>query len=177
MTNYRRANIAGAAYFFTANLADRRETLLTDHIGLLRAAFQYVRDRHPYTTEAIAILPEHLHVIWTLPAGDADFSTRWRLLKTEFSRRLPEGERRTASRADKGERGIWQRRYWEHLIRDEQDFARHVDYIHMNPVKHGYVQRVSDWPYSSFQRFVEAGMLPPDWGGGADMKVNCGERE
>ncbi len=174
MTNYRRANIVGAAYFFTVNLADRRETLLTEHIDSLRVAFQYVKDRHPYTTDAIVILPDHLHAIWTLPEGDADFPTRWRLLKTEFSRRLPAGERRTASRIAKEERGIWQRRYWEHMIRDEHDFARHVDYIHMNPVKHGYVQRVSDWPHSSFHRFVEAGILPPQWAGGSDAEVNCG---
>ena len=177
MTNYRRVNIAGAAYFFTVNLADRREALLTEHVGSLRAAFQYVRDRHPYTTDATVILPDHLHVIWTLPEGDADFPTRWRLLKTEFSRRLPEGEKRTASRVAKGERGIWQRRYWEHMIRDEHELARHVDYIHMNPVKHGHVQRVSDWPHSSFHRFVAAGILPPEWAGGADADVNCGERE
>ncbi len=177
MTNYRRANAAGASYFFTVNLADRNGALLTEHIGSLRAAFQYVHERHPYTTDAIVILPDHLHAIWTLPEGDADFSTRWRLLKTEFTRSLPAGERRTESRTARGERGIWQRRYWEHMIRNEQDLARHVDYIHINPVKHGYVRRVSDWPHSSFHRFVAAGILPPDWAGGTGADVNCAERQ
>ncbi|HKB59895.1 MAG TPA: transposase [Gallionellaceae bacterium] len=177
MTNYRRSNIAGATYFFTVNLADRRKTLLTENVGLLRAAFQYVQERHPWTTEAIVILPDHLHAIWTLPPGDADFSTRWRLLKTEFSRKLPHAEKRTASRISKGERGIWQRRYWEHMIRDEGDFERHVDYVHINPVKHGYVQRVADWPHSSFHRFVAAGILSPDWAGSTNEEIDCGEPE
>ncbi len=177
MTSYRRANIAGATYFFTVNLADRRESLLTDHIGLLKNAFRYARDRHPFAMEAVVILPDHLHAIWTLPPGDSDFSTRWRLIKTEFSRKLPLGEERTASRISKGERGIWQRRYWEHLIRDDQDFARHVDYIHINPVKHGYAQQVADWPHSSFHRFVGTGILPHDWGGSAEAGMICGERD
>lgn len=176
MTNYRRANVPGATYFFTVNLLDRRSTLLTDHIGLLREAFQYAQKRHPYTTEAIVILPEHLHVIWTLPPDDADFSTRWRLIKTEFTRGLSQSEERTASRASRGERGVWQRRYWEHMIRDEQDFARHVDYIHYNPVKHGWVKRVADWPHSSFHRFVSNGILPQDWAGASAIQTNCGER-
>ncbi|HKB58473.1 MAG TPA: transposase [Gallionellaceae bacterium] len=175
MTNYRRANIAGATYFFTVNVADRREALLTRHIGLLRAAFQYVQERYPCTTEAIVILTDHLHIIWTLPPGDADFSTRWRLLEAGFSRKLSGEEKRSASRISKRERGIWQRRYWAHLIRDEEDLARHVDYIHINPVKHGYVKRVADWPHSSFHRFVAAGMLPPDWAGSADVEIDCGE--
>ena len=177
MTNYRRANIAGAAYFFTVNLSDRNGALLIEYIESLRAAFQYVQQRHPFTMDAIAILPDHLHAIWTLPEGDAGFSTRWRLIKTAFSRSLPDGERRSKSRIAKGERGIWQRRYWEHLIRDEQDFARHVDYIHMNPVKHGHVQRVSDWPHSSFHRYVAAGILQQDWAGGEGAEMDCGERE
>ena len=112
----------------------------------------------------MVVLPDHLHAIWTLPWDDADFPLRWRLIKTWFSRNLPLGEHRRASRVDKGERGIWQRRYWEHLIRDEIDFARHVDYIHWNPVKHGFVARAKDWPYSTFHRFVRDGVLTEDWG-------------
>jgi putative transposase len=111
-----------------------------------------------------------------LPDGDSDFALRWRLIKTVFSRGLPHGERRSDSRRSRAERGIWQRRYWEHLIRDEADFARHVDYIHINPVKHGLVARVADWPHSSFHRFVQAGILPLDWAGDAGVELDCGER-
>jgi REP-associated tyrosine transposase len=167
MTNYRRHRIAGGCYFFTANLAERRSRLLTEHIDLLRAAFRYTRSRHPFTIDAIVVLPDHLHAIWTLPEKDRDFALRWRLIKATFSRRLPTGERISLSRAAKGERGIWQRRYWEHAIRDDNDFARHMDYIHINPVKHGLVNRVRDWPYSSFHRLVRQGVYPVDWAGEA----------
>jgi putative transposase len=132
------------------NLADRQRALLTDHIDLLRAAFRHVRARHPFTIEATVILPDHLHAIWTLPDGDADFPLRWRLIKGAFSRGLPRGERISASRAGRGERGVWQRRYWEHTLRDETDFTRHLDYVHFNPIKHGHAEQVRDWPYSSF---------------------------
>ena len=143
MPNYRRARIEGASYFFTVNCAERRGNhLLTENIGLLRNVFRQVKVGHPFTIEAICVLPDHLHCIWTLPPGDADFATRWTLIKAGFSRALPVGERRSESRKKRGERGIWQRRYWEHLIRDEQDFERHADYVHWNPVKHGWVQRV-----------------------------------
>ena len=147
MANYRRNLLAGGSYFFTVNLADRRRELLTEHVDLLRAAFRQVRARHPFSIEAAVILPDHLHAIWTLPDGDADFATRWRLIKSGFSHALPGGERISASRAAKSERGIWQRRYWEHTLRDEEDFARHLDYIHFNPVKHGHTLRVRDWPF------------------------------
>jgi len=165
MANYRRNFLPGGSYFFTVNLADRRRALLTEHIVLLRAAFRQVRARHPFAIEAVVILPDHLHAIWTLPDGDADFSTRWRLIKSSFSHALPRGERISASRAAKGEREIWQRRYWEHTLRDGDDFARHLDYIHFNPVKHGHAIRVRDWPYSSFRRWVRFGAYPDDWGG------------
>nr|WP_298132341.1 transposase [uncultured Pseudoxanthomonas sp.] len=175
MTSYRRAFIPGATYFFTANLADRRTTLLVDHIDLLRDAIRYTRHRHPFDIDALVVLPDHLHALWTLPAGDADFPLRCRLIKTWFSRQLPRVEHRRMSRVDKGERGIWQRRYWEHLIRDEVDFARHVDYIHWNPVKHGHTPRVVDWPYSTFHRFVRDGVLAEDWGWEGD-DAGFGER-
>jgi putative transposase len=121
--------------------------------------------RHPFEIAATVVLPDHLHAIWTLPEGDADFALRWRLIKSAFSRELPDDERISASRARKAERGIWQRRYWEHTLRDENDFARHFDYIHFNPVKHGHVGRVTDWPYSTFHRMVQLGVYPEDWGG------------
>jgi putative transposase len=177
MTNYRRNFISGGSYFFTVNLADRRLRLLTEQIALLRTATRYAQVRHPFEIAAAVILPDHLHAIWNLPEGDADFALRWRLIKSAFSRGLPSGERISASRARKAERGIWQRRYWEHTLRDENDFARHFDYIHFNPVKHGHVGRVSDWPFSTFQRMVKLGVYPQDWAG--DMRddgTGFGER-
>lgn len=109
------------------------------------------------------ILPDHLHCIWTMPDGDADFGTRWSLIKAGFSRGIAGGELRRESRIKRGERGIWQRRFWEHLIRDEDDFRNHVDYIHINPVKHGHVRRAIDWPHSSIHRFVRDGLCDPAW--------------
>jgi putative transposase len=167
MADYRRNFVAGGTYFFTVNLADRRRALLTEHIGLLRASIRSVRARHPFTIEAAVILPDHLHMIWTLADGDAAFATRWRLIKSAFSHGLPGGEALSASRAGKGERGIWQRRYWEHTVRNDDDFVRHLDYIHFNPVKHSHAARVHDWPYSSFHRWVGLGAYPKDWGGDA----------
>jgi putative transposase len=177
MTNYRRNFLPGASYFFTVNLADRRLRLLTEHVGALRSAFRKTRTHHAFTIDAIVVLPDHLHAIWTLPDGDADFALRWRLIKSAFSRALPRGEQVSRSRAEKGERGIWQRRYWEHTLRDEADFARHVDYIHFNPVKHGHVTRVLDWPHSSFHRMVRLGICPADWAGDAEESgAGFGER-
>jgi putative transposase len=141
VTNYRRNFIRGGSFFFTANLADRRLRLLVDYIDLLRQAFRYVRRRHPFDVEAIVVLPDHLHAIWTLPEGDADFSLRWRLIKSAFSRGQLGGERISASRATKAERGIWQPRYWEHTLRDERDLARHTDYI-FNGGRHQVVELV-----------------------------------
>ena len=167
MTAYRRDKTAGASYFFTVNLLDRKSGLLTKHIDVLRDAHQKVMKSHPFCLEAMVVLPDHLHAIWTLPPSDDDYSMRWRLFKSHFSRSLSiqPSERISDSRQSKGERGIWQRRYWEHLIRDADDFNRHVDYIHFNPVKHGHVTLVKDWPYSTFHRFVRDDALPLDWGG------------
>ncbi len=150
MSNYRRNFTKGGSYFFTLTLADRRSSLLVDQIGLLRQSFRHVRQRHPFRIDAIVILPDHLHCIWTLPKGDDNYPTRWRLIKAAFSRQLPKTEETTVSRYHRGERNIWQRRYWEHSIRDETDFRHHVEYIHHNPVKHGYVQHPRDWLYSSY---------------------------
>jgi putative transposase len=123
-----------------------------------------VRKRHPFHIEAIVVLPNHLHALWTLPKGDCDYPMRRRLIKAGFSRRIGRCERRSRSRIEKGERGLWQRRYWEHLIRNERDYARHVEYIHFNPVKHGYEKRASYWPYSSIHRYIKAGLTDQDWG-------------
>ena len=171
MPHYTRAYIPGGTFFFTVALLERRRTLLVEHIDNLRGAFQSVRHRWPYRMEAIVVLPDHLHCIWTLPLDDADFSTRWFLIKRQFLRGVPHGESLSARRQLKGERGIWQRRFWEHAIRDEDDFAAHVDYIHYNPVKHGYVKRVADWPHSSFHRFVASGVLPADWAAGPETEA------
>jgi putative transposase len=121
------------------------------------------------------VLPDHLHCIWTLSAGDADYASRWRAIKLAFSRSIPRTERLSAVRAASGERGIWQRRYWEHTLRDERDYAAPMDYLHFNPVKHGHVARVADWPYSSFHRLVKADWYAPDWAGGGEERI-AGER-
>jgi putative transposase len=113
-----------------------------------------------------------MHAIWTLPIGDADFSTRWRLIKSGFSRGLPKTEYRSTVRIAANERGIWQRSFWEHAIRDELDFERHIDYLHFNPVKHHHVAKVSDWPYSSFHRYVKEGIYPDDWGEGLNIEID-----
>jgi putative transposase len=136
---------------------------LVDHIHGLREAFRHVKTSRPFRVDAMVVLPDHLHCIWTLPHGDADFSLRWNLIKGRFSRGIPEGERISVSRAKRRERGIWQRRFWAHLLTDQESFNQHVDYIHWNPVKHGCVQNVADWPHSSFHRFVELGLYPSNW--------------
>ena len=167
MRNYLRTRVAGGTYFFTVNLAERRgNTLLVDRIDALRHAFRLTRRERPFALEAIVVLPEHLHCLWKLPSGDDDYPTRWRLIKARFSRSVPLDERRSRSRQLKRERGIWQRRYWEHCIRDEDDFRRHLDYIHFNPVKHGFVRRSADWPHSSLPRWIGRGVYRADWGAG-----------
>ena len=174
---YRRADAAGGTYFFTVNLAERRSDLLLRQVDDLRAVTTSVKQAHPFAILAMVVLPEHLHAIWRLPPGDADYPLRWSLIKAGFSRRQAKDERIRASRQAKRERGIWQRRYWEHQIRDETDLARHVDYIHFNPVKHGWVKRPVDWPHSTLHGYIERGMATPDWGGqmGDDANV-YGER-
>jgi putative transposase len=171
MRTYLRNCTPGGLYFFTVALANRQgNTLLTDHADSLRAAFAQTLRAHPATVEAIVVLPEHLHCLWKLPENDDDYPMRWRLIKSRFSAALPAGEFRSPSRTRKGERGLWQRRYWEHLVRDADDYALHVDYIHYNPVKHGFVQKAGDWPYSSFSRWVARGIYPEDWGAGETVR-------
>jgi len=161
---YRRARVEGGTYFFTVNLGDRNTDLLVRHIDGLRAAINRVKSRHPFSLIAMVALPEHLHAIWRLPPGDADYSTRWSLIKAGFSRTLERSEVIRGSRHRKRERGIWQRRYWEHCIRDGLDLSRHVDYIHFNPVKHGLVTRAADWPHSTLHEYIARGLMAPDWG-------------
>ncbi len=176
MPDYRRTSVAGASYFFTVNCAKRhKQHLLTDNMDLLRNVIRNVKQAHPFTIDAMVVLPEHLHCIWTLPPDDADYKTRWALIKAGFSRGILPIEPRSASRQGRGERGIWQRRFWEHLIRNERDLKSHIDYIHWNPVKHGWVQCASDWPYSSLHRFVRRGIYPPDWACEGDDMLDAGE--
>jgi len=178
MSRYRRYFVQGGTYFFTVTLVDRSSGLLVQHIDLLRQVYDDVRRRLPFETDAICILPDHLHAIWSLPEDDSDFPRRWSLIKSRFSRALPPARERSASKTARREKGIWQRRYWEHAIRDDDDFARHVDYIYYNPVKHGLVPKVSDWAHSSFQRDVARGLVPEDWGGDiGDLPAKFGERE
>ncbi|MEN8179306.1 MAG: transposase [Pseudomonadota bacterium] len=176
MTNYRRAFAKGGTYFFTVNCAVRQgNRLLINHVDVLRNSFRKVKQAHPFEIDAIVVLPDHLHCIWTLPPGDVDYQTRWALIKAGFSRSIASVERRSESRKKRGERGIWQRRYWEHLIRDERDLERHVDYIHWNSVKHGWVERVSDWPYSSFHAYMRRGVYPVDWACEPGETIDGGE--
>ncbi len=167
MPDYRRAWHPGGTYFFTVNLLQRHgNDLLVRHVDVLREVVRSVRLRHPFVMHGWVVLPDHIHCVIELPDGDADFATRWRLIKMGFSKTLPRTERISTVRAARGERGIWQRRYWEHLIRDERDFRAHMDYVHINPVKHGLIARVCDWPYSTFHHLAERGVYPADWAGG-----------
>lgn len=165
MSRYRRPSIEGGIFFFTVVLADRSSSLLVEYVERFREVYRRVQARLSFDTNAICILPDHLHAIWTLPSGDADFALRWSQIKSGFSRRLIPAQLRSKSQLRRRETGIWQRRFWAHSIHDDVDFERHVDYVHFNPVKHGYVTRVGDWPYSSFHRYVKNGLLPADWGG------------
>jgi len=176
MPNYRRAFVPGGCWFFTHNLLDRRRTLLVDHIDALRRAFAETQKKYPFQIASIVVLPDHLHAVWKLPPDDADFSLRWRLIKMRFPKSLPMDEPLSPVRMARGERGIWQRRFWEHLIRDEADYAHHVEYCYINPMKHGLVRRVQDWPHSSFHRDVRLGLFPPDWGGELEPVGTFGER-
>jgi putative transposase len=169
MPEYRRWYVPGGAFFFTLVTQSRRPILNTDLARrCLRQAIDDVRTKWPFELVAIVLLPDHLHSIWTLPTGDTRYPTRWKRIKEEFTRRyLGAGGKEippSISRLRHGERGIWQRRYWEHTVRDEEDLKRCVDYVHWNPKKHGYVANVCDWRWSSFHRFVAMGEYGLDWG-------------
>ncbi len=170
MSNYRRANTVGGTYFFTLVTYRRRRILANEQCRKwLRDAIEKTRVNHPFHVDAWVLLPDHLHCIWTLPQEDNDFSTRWNLIKGRFSRLARESLHRhewmTPSKTKHRESTIWQRRFWEHEIRNDRDYQRHVEYIHYNPVKHGLVKRVRDWPHSTFARYVRNGVYPADWGG------------
>jgi putative transposase len=178
MSRYIRAQTPGGTYFFTVTLLDRRSRWLVDHASLLRECLAATKAKHPFKIDAIVVLPDHLHAIWTFPEEDADFSLRWRLVKRRFTRALlTRGVLDPATSAPRRgcERSLWQRRFWEHQNRDDDDFARHVEYIHFNPVKHGLVARARDWPYSSFHRLVREGVVAADWGLAVDAPGPFGE--
>ena len=156
MVQYRRNRVKGGCYFFTVTLRDRSSDLLIRHVDVLRNAFISCRRSRPFKMDAVVILPDHLHTIWTLPEGDADYPGRWKAIKAQFTRTLRRGGLVQSS--------PWQSRYWEHTIRDSEDWRRHMDYVHYNPVKHGYVQRPADWPHGSFGRAVNDGLYTLDWG-------------
>jgi putative transposase len=168
MPDYRRVRHPGGIYFFTLSLLRRQSNdLLTRHIERLREAVRKVRSRYPFDIHGWVVLPDHLHCVIQLPDGDTDFTLRLRLIKAGFSKSIPRTEWLSAVRQRRGERGIWQRRFWEHLIKDEADYRAHMDYVHINPMKHGLVKRVADWPYSTFHRLVVDGIYPVDWAGSA----------
>ena len=175
MVHYRRNFLAGGTFFFTATLADRRSSVLVENIGLLRRTFRTTRHEHPFPIDAVVVLPDHLHIVMTLPPDDADFSGRWKRFKSLFTHYVV-AHGLEYQRNRRGEYALWQRRFWEHTIRDETDLVQHIDYIHYNPVKHGLVSQVSDWPYSSFHRYVKLSVLPEDWGGVAVADLRFGER-
>ncbi len=159
MPNYRRVRVGCGTWFFTVVTAHRRHVLASSaSMEALRGSIAEVQRDQPFVIDAWVVLPDHMHAIWTLQ--DSDFSRRWARIKRGFTRRcgLPHVSLRGS------DAGIWQRRFWEHLVRDDDDFARHMDYVHYNPVKHGHVARVIDWPWSTFHRCVRRGPNTPDWG-------------
>lgn len=160
MSHYKRLFVPGGTYFFTVNLASRGRTLLTDHISELRAAYGRTAEARPFATRAVVVLPDHLHAVWTLPEGDSDYSVRWKSIKRDFTVLTGIKCNRSDSKVSKGEAGLWQRRFWERCIRDEAEYAACLRYVWGNPVKHGYVRRAVDWPYSSLHRDGRAGRLP-----------------
>lgn len=176
MSEYVRTKVKGGTYFFTVVTFGRKPILTNDQVrAALREGIQEVRQSLPFIIEAWVLLPDHLHTIWTLPENDDIFGSLWAVIKRIVSKRCGAIEGIFApdcnSRSKRGESSIWQRRFWEHCIRDELDLQRHLDYIHWNPVKHGYAKRVIDWPYSTFHRFVDKGIYPSDWGGIIDSEI------
>jgi putative transposase len=181
MSRYRRNYVEGGTYFFTVVTYMRRPLLDNRAVSLLEEKLNACISLKPFTIEAMVILPDHLHCIWTLPPTDHDYSSRWRTIKTSFTKeyirrvggavaqptcRAGEAPAQpTISMQKKGEKGIWQRRFWEHTIRDEKDYQIHFDYVHYNPVKHGLVKSPLDWPHSTFHRYVQEGIYPDSWGG------------
>lgn len=177
MPKYRRSHIEGGTFFFTVMAYGHRQIFdNTKARDLLRFAWLDVQQRFPFKTIAVCLLPEHIHCIWSLPVGESNYSIRWKEIKRLFSKgylsQIGPGGNRNESRIKRGEAAIWQRRFWEHTIRDQDDLHRHIDYIHYNPVKHGLVKRVVEWPWSSFHRYVKAGMYEQEWGTSVEFNVN-----
>lgn len=177
MSEYRRANIKGGTYFFTVVTHQRQKILLGEEVRkALREGIEKTRVIFPFQIIAWVLLPDHLHCIWTMPDGDSDFSKRWGMIKRHVSKQcdhhLKDYISTDSSRLKRHESSFWQRRYWEHQIRDEADLARHVDYIHWNPLKHGLVAQVSDWPYSTFHRYAAEGVYPENWCGSVDKDLD-----
>ena len=162
MVNYHRSRAAGGTFFFTVNLRDRRRALLVDHIIALRCIVRAVNIELPFTIDAMVVLPDHWHAVWTMPPDDLGYARRIRLIKARFPKHLLR-EGVDIDKDEHGEYKLWQRRYWEHTIRDDRDFEAHVNYVHINPVKHGHVARATDWPHSTIHRYVGRGLLVPDW--------------
>ena len=165
MPNYIRPKIEAATIFFTVAFAKRGGDVLVREIEALRVAVAQTRLQRPFEIDAFVVLPDHLHAIWTLPQGDCDFPTRWKDIKTRFTKSVGIIGGRSASKITKGEAGLWQRRFWDHHIRDEQDYQNHIRYCWGNPVKHGFVARAADWPYSSIHRDIRLGRVEPEWSG------------
>ena len=174
MVGYRRNRVPGGTYFFTITLKHRNQALLVDHIDCLRDSIRDVLRKNPFHIDAWVVLPEHMHALLTLPAGDLDYSGRIRHIKSRFTRLLA-GSGVVIQKNTRREYDVWQPRFWEHTIRDELDYAHHVEYIHYNPVKHGYVQRVRDWPFSTFHRYVRSGVVDIGWGDDFAEITNYGE--
>ncbi len=173
MPDYRRNRVAGGTYFFTVNLANRRSDLLVREVETLRACVRAVRLTTPFHIDSWVILPDHMHCIWTLPEDDTDYSGRWWDIKVRFSKaglKRPDGLVRNG-------RGIWQKRFWEHTIRDERDYRNHMDYVHFNPVKHGFVAHPAAWPYSTFQKCVALGLYDPAWAAPDNVTMSSGMGE
>jgi len=180
MPQYRRWCVPNSYYFFTLVTYKRQPIFQNDDvIHLLKDSIKPVKAKYPFQLESIVILPDHIHCIWKLPENETDFSKRWQLIKMRFSReynkRYNTTSSTTKSRIKKREASVWQRRFWEHWIRDEKDLQRHTDYIHYNPVKHGYVKNPKDWKRSSFHKFVEKGWYNLNWGVAEpyDMLESC----
>ncbi|MDX9850951.1 MAG: transposase [Anaerolineaceae bacterium] len=176
MPEYRRLRINGGTYFFTVLTYNRIPLFNNPQCrSILHVAWDDTRRRFPFKTTAICLLPDHIHCIWQLPEADANYSIRWkeikRLFTKQFLKEIGPGSQRNESRQKRQEAAIWQRRFWEHSIKDDEDFERHLDYIHYNPVKHGYVEKAADWMWSSFQKFVKAGVYDSDWAGGDEGRI------
>lgn len=171
MVSYRRNRASGGTYFFTVTLRDRQSDVLVGHISALRESWRAAKARVAHEIVASVVLPDHMHAVLTMHDGADDYSRLWQEIKKGFTRRIRE------SSASPGSSSIsqWQSRFWEHTIANERDLAAHVDYIHINPLKHGLVERVADWPYSSFHRYVERGWLAADWACAPSMDDHFGE--